>query len=117
MRLRGGLAGIAVVWLLAASAPAALAADTCSDWFHLAGSHQDTNLYDTRARDECVRIVTSQASRAGFKYSVNIDTISFWFDSDVVVARCMTRTLVTLFAYDYRNAACSLLNQIRNSLR
>jgi hypothetical protein len=117
MRLRGRFAGVAAVWVLAASASAALAADTCSDWFHLAGSYQDTNLYDTRARHECVRSVTYQASRAGYKYSVNIDTISFWFESDVVIARCMTRTLVTMFAYDYRNNACSLLSQIRNALR
>jgi hypothetical protein len=43
--------------------------------------------------------------------------ITFWFENDVVVARCMSRTLVTLFAYDYRNAACGLLNQVRNALR
>jgi hypothetical protein len=117
MRSRGRVAGIAAIWLLVAGAPAVLAADTCSDWFHLAGSYQDTNLTDTRSRDDCVRAVTSQAARGGLKYSVNIDTISFWFDSDVVVARCMSRTLVTMFAYDYRNNACQLLNQVRNTLR
>ena len=118
MRLRGGFAGVTTaVWLLAASAPAARAADVCSDWFHLAGGYQDLNLTDLRSRDDCVRVVTSQASRFGLKYAINNDMVTFWFGNDVVVARCMSRTLVTLFAYDYRNAACGLLNQVRNALR
>jgi len=117
MMSRNVLAGLTALLILGAGS-SAYAASACTSWVHLQAGYKDTNLYDTRAREECVRDVQSQAQQAGYTSSVNVDTLFFWFGDDVVTARCMSRTLVALTAYDYRaRDACPLLNQIKNTLR
>lgn len=111
------LAGLAALLILGASS-AAHAAAACTSWIHLDAGPKDTNLYDERARAECVRDVEEQSRRAGYTSQVSADTLFFWFQDDVVAARCLSRTLVVLSSYDYRSQdACPLLNQIKDHLR
>jgi hypothetical protein len=111
------LAGFAALLLLGASS-SAFGASACTSWIHLDAGYKDTNLYDDRARAECVRDVQDQTQRAGYTSQANVDTIFFWFGDDVVTVRCMSRTLVAFSSYDYRaRDACPLLNQIKNVLR
>jgi hypothetical protein len=118
MTSRAVLASLSALLLVGAGASGGLAASACTSWIHLEARYKDTNLYDTRGREECMRDVESQTSRAGYKSSVNVDTLFFWFGDDVVTARCMSRTLVAFASYDYRSRdACPLLNQIKNTLR
>lgn len=118
MRSRTVLAGLSALLLLGAGSSGGLAASACTSWIHLAAGYKDTNLYDTRSRDECVRDVQRQTKQAGYTSSVNVDTLFFWFGDDVVTARCMSRTLVAFASYDYRSRdACPLLNQIKDTLR
>jgi len=117
MKSRNLVAGVCALLILGAGS-SAFAASACTSWIHLDAGFKDTNLYDTRARDDCVRDVQSQTQRAGYTSSANVDTLFFWFGDDVVTARCMSRTLVAFTAYDYRaRDACPLLNQIKNTLR
>src|SRR5262245_39307134 len=118
MRSRTVFAGLSALLLLGTGATGGFAASACTSWVHLEARFKDTNLYDTRSREECVRDVEYQTQRAGYTSSVNVDTLFFWFGDDVVTARCMSRTLVAFAAYDYRSRdACPLLNQIKNTLR
>jgi hypothetical protein len=111
------LAGFSALLTLGAST-SAFGASACTSWIHLDVGFKDTNLYDERARTECVRDVQYQSQQAGYTSSVNVDTLFFWFGDDVVVARCMSRTLVAFASYDYRaRDACPLLNQIKNTIR
>jgi len=111
------LAGFSALLMLGAST-SAFAASACTSWIHLQAGFKDTNLYDDRARSECVRDVQYQTQQAGYTSSVNVDTLFFWFGDDVVTARCMSRTLVAFASYDYRaRDACPLLNQVKNTLR
>jgi len=117
MKSRNVLAGLTALLILGV-ASSAFAASACTSWIHLDAGYKDTNLYDARSRDECVRDVQFQTQRAGYTSSVNVDTLFFWFGDDVVTARCMSRTLVAFTSYDYRQRdACPLLNQIKNTIR
>jgi hypothetical protein len=96
----------------------ALAASACTSWVHLDVGYKDTNLDNASGRLECVRDVQTQTQQAGYISSVNVDTLFFWFDDDVVTVRCMTRSLVAFSSYDYKaRDACPLLNQIKSKLR
>jgi len=111
------LAGLSALLVLGASS-SVFAASACTSWLHLQAGNKDTNLYDARAREDCVRDIERQTQQAGYRSSVNVDTIFFWFGDDVVTARCMSRTLVALSSYDFQSRdACPLLNQIKNVLR
>jgi hypothetical protein len=111
------LAGLTALLILGAGT-SAFGASACTSWIHLDAGYKDTNLYDERARTECVRDVQYQTQQAGYTSSVNVDTLFFWFGDDVVTARCMSRTLVAFSSYDYRaRDACPLLNQVKNTLR
>lgn len=110
-------AGLAALLILGAGSGAHAAA-ACTGWIHLDAGPKDTNLYDDRAREECVRDVEEQSRRAGYTSQVSADTLFFWFQDDVVTARCLSRTLVAFSSYDYRSPdACPLLNQVKNHLR
>jgi hypothetical protein len=111
------LAGLSVL-LIAAANSSAYAGAVCTSWLHLQAGSKDMNLYDPRAREECVRDIERQTQQAGYRSSVNVDTLFFWFEEDVVTVRCMSRTLVAMSAYDSRTRdACPLLDQIKNALR
>jgi hypothetical protein len=117
MRSGNVLAALAALLILGAGS-AAFAASACTSWIHLDTGYKDTNLYDARANEQCVRDVQDQTQRAGYRSQVNVDTLFFWFGDDVVTARCLSRTLVVFMAYDFRaRDACPLLNQVKNTLR
>src|SRR5262245_57748097 len=117
MKFETALAGLTALLILGAGSGAHAAA-ACTSWTHLDAGPKDTNLNDQRARAECVRDIEEQSRRAGYTSQVTSDTLFFWFQDDVVMARCLSRTLVAFSSYDYRSKdACPLLDQIKNTLR
>jgi hypothetical protein len=104
--------------LLLGMGSSGFAASGCTGWGHLAVGHRDTNFYDDRARQACVRDVIEQTSRAGLRPSTVGDTLFFWFGNDMVAARCMSRTLVAFSAYHrHDNQACPLQDRVKFTLR
>ena len=62
------LAGLSALLILGASS-SVFAASACTSWIHLEAGYKDTNLYDARAREECVRDIERQTQQAGYTSS------------------------------------------------
>ena len=106
--MRTMAARILILALLAAIPERALAASVCTAFMEFKGD-----------RDGCVDMVRDKTSRAGFKHNLSGDTLIFWFDNDVVTARCIADYSIIAFSAYHRqdNEACPLSDRIWNALR
>jgi hypothetical protein len=99
--------------LLAATAlgfftPPAVAASACTGYVRVNGEDVD----------DCMRIVRRRTSDAGFNGSRSGESYFFWFNQNVVSARCIDGSLVAIAAYHQQNdRACPLQNRIQDALQ
>jgi hypothetical protein len=106
--MRTMAARILILALLAALPERALAASVCTSFMEFKGD-----------RDACINMIRERTSSAGLKHNLAGDTLIFWFDDDVVTARCIANySIIAFSAYHRQNdQACPLSDRIFNTLR
>ena len=106
--MRSLLALLLAATALGLSTPPAVAASACTAYIRV-------NADDVR---DCMRIVRRRTDDAGFNGSRTGETVFFWFEQNVVSARCIDGSLVAMAAYHRQNdRACPLLDRIKDAIQ
>jgi hypothetical protein len=103
--MRSAFAAFGLLTLALASSESASAASACTAWMNYDGSQK-----------ECMNMMRRQTNRAGFKGDTTEATMFFWFDNNVVTARCIAdKGLIAFAAYHRQNdRACPLMDRIKD---
>jgi hypothetical protein len=92
---------------LGLSAPPAAAASACTAYVNVNRDNVD----------DCLRAIRERTDDSGFKGSRTGETYFFWFNQNVVSARCIDGSLVAMAAYHRQNdRACPLLDRVKDAI-
>ena len=102
------VAGLAFLAAAVALAPTpAPASSACTAWLNYDGS-----------TEQCIGFILQRTRGAGLKSDLSGDTLYFWFDNNVVMARCVgTHSMIMLATYHTEDdSACGLQDKVQNAL-
>jgi hypothetical protein len=106
--MRSFVALLLAATALGLSTPPAVAASACTAYINV--SRDDVQA--------CMRLIRRRTDDAGFNGSRTGETVFFWFDQNVVSARCIDGSLVAMAAYHRQNdRACPLLDRIKDAIQ